>query len=616
MLMVGLIFSQLLAAQRPPPPSKIKRAKSQQDAFYKVNDLLKLDQHTNTKASKQTGKSVFFNYNTTVANSMITQPREYLALEIPGTDYALELRLVPQSFSNYSLVLKGEKAERIQPDKQAHYRGVVRGFEMESFVALSLFEEDMIGLISIDNQTPLNLRKLSKNSNLALFEDGHAAPPKTKDAGCQTTAEHQNERLEDIYKNITAQQFNPPPDSSKCLHMYVEVDYEIYSYFGSVAKTNNFVIGLFNQVSTLYYNESILLNISEIVIWTTPDPYSNLIAQGLNDFVAYRPAYNGDLAMLLTYRPYGSTAGIANGIGGLCSNTSGLSAHSHTSLYPDYAIVPNYSGQVKIVTHEIGHVLGSRHTHACVWNGDFTAIDGCAPTEGSCPLPPLPPNGGTIMSYCTSTVGTNLNLGFGVQPGDVIRNIVNTATCLQPCYVTDCDEFLQLNGTINDTKYYEASDFIESEQQLVKDADVEYVAGNKITLKPGFKAKENTTFLARIGACQPAYPNSDRSVDLSQPVTRTNPFKQFKSDSGLQLTCMPNPFSDRTTVKYFLDETTSVSFTVYDLSSRLLYTLNKENQEAGNHQFDFFSKEMPSGMYLLKMQTGTKMETTKILITK
>ena len=45
--------------------------------------------------------------------------------------------------------------------------------------------------------------------------------------------------------------------------------------------------------------------------------------------------------------------------------------------------------------------MGSSHTHACVWNGDNTAIDGCAATEGSCARGGIPPsNGGTIMSYC------------------------------------------------------------------------------------------------------------------------------------------------------------------------------------------------------------------------
>ncbi|WP_409628714.1 zinc-dependent metalloprotease [Belliella pelovolcani] len=106
--------------------------------------------------------------------------------------------------------------------------------------------------------------------------------------------------------------------------------------------------------------------------------------------------------------------------------------------------VPTYSWTVHIVAHEFGHLFGSRHTHACVWNGNNTAIDGCwgcmenpDPNGGgcqNCPNPGVPSGGGTIMSYChLQSVGVNFNLGFGLQPGNVIRNSVANADCLCEC---------------------------------------------------------------------------------------------------------------------------------------------------------------------------------------
>ena len=54
-------------------------------------------------------------------------------------------------------------------------------------------------------------------------------------------------------------------------------------------------------------------------------------------------------------------------------------------LDPTYANVPTYSWTVMVFTHEMGHLMGSRHTHACVWNGNNTQIDGCYTPEGTCP---------------------------------------------------------------------------------------------------------------------------------------------------------------------------------------------------------------------------------------
>ncbi|SMD45869.1 Por secretion system C-terminal sorting domain-containing protein [Aquiflexum balticum DSM 16537] len=107
-------------------------------------------------------------------------------------------------------------------------------------------------------------------------------------------------------------------------------------------------------------------------------------------------------------------------------------------LENSYQTVPSYSGSVFIMAHEFGHLFGSYHTHACAWNGDNTAIDGCQSTEdvgfGFCSLPGIPPEGGTIMSYCTNqSVGVNFNLGFGPQPGNVIRSSVANAACLCEC---------------------------------------------------------------------------------------------------------------------------------------------------------------------------------------
>ncbi len=179
-------------------------------------------------------------------------------------------------------------------------------------------------------------------------------------------------------------------------------------------------------------------------IWTDPDPYEG-IGTSSSDYLFLfhetRPVFDGDLGQLLGIDP-GGLGGVAVGINGLCSQNN----FSYSDVNFSYATVPTYSWTINVITHEFGHLMGSRHTHACVWNGNNTAIDGCGQqagfSEGSCPVGPIPSSTekGTIMSYChlIGGVGINLANGFGPQPAQAILNAVNGGTCLSFDCVNTC----------------------------------------------------------------------------------------------------------------------------------------------------------------------------------
>lgn len=87
------------------------------------------------------------------------------------------------------------------------------------------------------------------------------------------------------------------------------------------------------------------------------------------------------------------------------------------------------------MTHEMGHNIGSPHTHNCVWGPNKnTSIDNCTiPDDGtSCTQGPRPTNGGTIMSYChlVNGVGINFTKGFGPEPGQLMRDAITSKSCL------------------------------------------------------------------------------------------------------------------------------------------------------------------------------------------
>jgi hypothetical protein len=223
--------------------------------------------------------------------------------------------------------------------------------------------------------------------------------------------------------------------SGNCVEIYFECDYKSYQDNGSsVSNTEAWVATLFNEVATLYENEEIPVFISDIMVWTSTDPYSSLPTASamLDEFVDQidENGYDGRLAHLLSTR--GLNSGIAY-INVLCSVT--LPCGVSTGLSTNITEFPLYSWNVEVVTHELGHNFGSRHTHNCVWNGNSTQIDDCGSLAGdvqSCydSDEPILPDDGTIMSYChIAGVGIDFSLGFGPQPGNLIRNRYENATC-------------------------------------------------------------------------------------------------------------------------------------------------------------------------------------------
>ncbi|MBL7776602.1 MAG: fibronectin type III domain-containing protein, partial [Saprospiraceae bacterium] len=296
-------------------------------------------------------------------------------------------------------------------------RGAIRGAE-RSLAAVSFGKNGIMGLLADDRYGNLVLGKLESPDNeteYILYADTDLKAEKP--VLCSTPIE-----LERGMRKPTA---TAQPESSSCVRVYFEADYELFQNKGSVQNTVDYLTGAFNQVAALYANEQINTALSQVYVWVTPDNYSTTSSSNaLKDFRAIRQNFNGDLAHLV-------------GIGG--NNLGGIAyldvlcvpsyAYAFSDISTSYATVPTYSWTVEVLTHEMGHNLGSPHTQSCSWPGG--PIDNCFSPEGNCSPGPAPVNGGTIMSYCHLTGnGINFSNGFGPLPGGKIRTEVANAVCL------------------------------------------------------------------------------------------------------------------------------------------------------------------------------------------
>jgi len=548
----------------------------------------------------------YFDFNTGISSKLIESSNTALALQIPyehedGSFVTLDLVKMPDSFNEYVINTSSGQTFYGYDMGGVHYRGIVRGKESSSLAALSVFENEVIGIVSITGKGTINIGKLNKESLHIIYNDASLKSTVAEDF-CLATSGEQNPILDDLYSNV--QDVSADNLIDNCLKIYFEVDHDIYKHFGnSTSNTINFVTGIFNEVATLFRNESINMEISEIFVWDTPDHYSTDTKTGRDEFVASRPSFNGDLAHLLTFLskntdPLKNAGGIANGFGGVCvTGNSKLSPHAHTRLFPDFETFPVFSRQVKVITHEIGHNLGSRHTHACVWNGDNTAIDGChTSTEGTCPIPgTLPSNTGTIMSYCDRNIGIDFTLGFGSQPGNVIRNFVSSLICLEDCI--NCPENLNINETFNngDNENFEASNKINSTANVNSGANIIHDAGKTIILKPGFHSANGSKFHGKIDGCEEA-------GALKLPEIGFN-----NMDDLAIISVYPNPVEDIMTIVNH--SSTNFNINLYSLTGKLI--LSKMITE-NSTEIDI--SDLPNGVFFLGGNSGDNTFIEKVII--
>lgn len=78
----------------------------------------------------------------------------------------------------------------------------------------------------------------------------------------------------------------------------------------------------------------------------------------------------------------------------------------------------------------------------------------------------------------------------------------------------------------------------------------------------------------------------------------------------------PNPFNPSTTISYALPEATEVTLSVYSSLGELIKVLDSGSKPAGNHKLEFDASELPSGVYLLNLNTPLGNSIKKISLLK
>ena len=386
-----------------------------------------------TDAGKYVSKADYLVLEESYVEEIKNKRPETLLLDIPVEGQIQQVQLYKKEVTTQAYIVKAASGAKTQKSKSVFYRGIIKD-EKKSFVSLSVLNNSIHMTIS-NNSMNYEINKIDDK----LYAAYRVSDSKrSQDTGCAADDLLGNNKIK-IKKDKSVRA------TGACIEIYIECDFHSFQQNGSsIQNTEDWALAIMNEVGILYENEGIPLVVSDLLVYDVVDPY--LAGSDAGEMLSIMPDviinYDGRLAHVFSTRSVGG--GIA-WVDVLCAQNNGfsgpfaVSGSMNTNTIP----FPIYSWNVNVVAHELGHNIGSRHTHACVWNGNNTQIDDCGSEWGDVEPcydanNPILPASGTIMSYChlIGSVGINFSNGFGPQPGALLLNEYLGASCATG---EDCD---------------------------------------------------------------------------------------------------------------------------------------------------------------------------------
>jgi Metallo-peptidase family M12/Secretion system C-terminal sorting domain/CUB domain len=457
---------------------KVKEYEKRTEDFRQFSILTPNNKINSDDIAKAVTNATLAKINLNSVNDIVTNQYDFIELTIPYKGNTVNISLYKVNLFTEDFQIDTDKSRAISYQKGVYYRGIVKG-DYTSIASFNFFNNECNGVFSSNQFNNVVVGKLDKPGNTSDYIV-------YSDSDFKVTSGFDCSFKDDETAKMNTQSVKRDVATTRCVTMYFEIDYNLYQSNGSnTTTTTNWMTSVFNNVQTLYANDAISTALKSMFIWTTQDPYTGTSSGDyLFQFNEVRPIFNGDVGQLVGIDP-GGLGGVAVTINGMCTQNN----FCYSDVNFSYSTVPTYSWTIMVVTHEFGHLLGSRHTHACAWNGNNTAIDNCGPVSGgtsegstcvtSPPTIPTAAVRGTIMSYChLNSSGISFNNGFGPQPRTAVQNAVDGTYCLSFDCVNTCINFVNSVTTSNITNTSATVNFTDSGTATSWQRNVKTIAAN------------------------------------------------------------------------------------------------------------------------------------------
>jgi len=105
-------------------------------------------------------------------------------------------------------------------------------------------------------------------------------------------------------------------------------------------------------------------------------------------------------------------------------------------------------------------------------------------------------------------------------------------------------------------------------------------------------------------------------IDLTANAVVTGVDEELVFDDYYLGQNYPNPFNPETKIKYKVGKSAYTSLAVYNLMGEKLFNLVSEYKTAGLYEVDFGAANLPTGIYLYRLESDSFVETKRMLLLK
>jgi len=78
----------------------------------------------------------------------------------------------------------------------------------------------------------------------------------------------------------------------------------------------------------------------------------------------------------------------------------------------------------------------------------------------------------------------------------------------------------------------------------------------------------------------------------------------------------PTPFNGVTTIRYGADRAEPIRIAVYDIVGRQVAVLTNRTESIGWHRVSWSAGNVPSGLYIIRLEAGSRVQTAKATLIK